>query len=123
MQPHKSDSNRKVLGTRQVNSGTTITSGVTITQKSVVHIDNLHYNCTKDLLNDYLLASDINVLTCFPSKSWLREGEREQVTAFHVCVPAIERSKIMDPQLWSEGVVIRDWKFKKNNNGATAGHS
>jgi len=123
VQPRKSDSNRKVLGTRQANNNTTVTSGVAITQKSVIHIDNLHYNCTKDLLADYLLAADIHVLTCYPSKSWLRDGEREQVTAFRVCVPASERSRIMDPQLWSEGVVLRDWKFKKSNHGATAGHS
>jgi len=37
--------------------------------------------------------------------SW---GEREQVTAFRVCVSANERSKIMDPQLRAHGVVIRD---------------
>ena len=121
VQQRKNDGNRKVLGTRQVNSSTTITSGVPITQKSVVHIDNLHFNCTKDLLADYLLASDIHVLTCSPSKSWLRDKEKEQVTAFRVCVPASERCKIMDPQLWSEGVLLRDWKFKKSNHGASTG--
>ena len=92
-------------------------SGVPIIQKSVIHIDNLHPDCTQALLMDYLLAADVKVLSCYGSKSWLRENERDQVTAFRVCVPASQRHKVFDPQLWSEGVVIRDWKFKKNDHG------
>jgi len=107
---------RKIFGTKS-DGNSTVTSGVPIIQKSVIHIDNLHFDCTKDLLNDYLLAADIKVLTCHPARSWLREGEKEQVTAFRVCVPASERCKVMNPQLWSEGVVLRDWKFKKNIHG------
>jgi len=114
---HSTVNNRKILGTRQ-GSDTSVKSGVTIIQKSVMHVDNLHPDCTPALLKDYLLAADVNVLTCHSSKSWLREGERDQVTAFRLCVPASQRHKIFDPQLWSEGVVIRDWKFKKSNHGA-----
>ena len=114
---HSTVNNRKLLGTRQ-SSDTTVKSGVPIIQKSVIHVDNLHPGCTVALLTDYLLAADINVLTCHASKSWLREDEREKVTAFRVCVPASQRQKMFNPQLWSEGVVIRDWKFKKSNHGA-----
>ena len=114
--------NRKVFGVRQPNSDSAVRAGVSIVQKSVVHIDNLHADCTDALLKDYLTSLEIQVLTCYPSKSWLRaEEERDQVTAFRVCVPVSERYKIFDPQIWSEGVLIRDWKFKKNSHGATSG--
>ena len=59
----------------------------------------------------------MKVLSCFDAKSWLRRDEKEHVTAFHVCVPASDRHKIFDPEMWSEGVVIRDWQFKKAGNG------
>jgi len=52
-----------------------------------VHTDNLDPDCTPALLADYLLAGGVTVLTCYKSKSWLREDERDKVTAFRVCVP------------------------------------
>jgi len=107
---------RKVIGTRS-SSDVSLKPGVSITQKAVVHIDNLDPDCTPALLTDYLLAGGVTVLTCYKSKSWLREDERDKVTAFRVCVPAALRQAIKDPQLWSEGVVIRDWRFKKPQNG------
>ena len=86
--------------------------GVDIIQKAVVHIDNLCSDCTEALLRDYLLSNDIHVLTCYKAKSWLRAEEQDKVTAFRVCVPLTERDKIFDPQMWSEGVIIRNWRFK-----------
>jgi len=83
----------------------------------VVHIDNLDPNCTKALLADYLLAADVEVLPCFNAKSWLRDEEKDQVTAFRVCVPASQWSKMFDPELWFEGVMIREWQFKKADDG------
>jgi hypothetical protein len=56
------------------------------------------------------------VLSCFPSKSWLR-GEKNKANAFRVCIPSAKRQQILDPQLWTEGIVIRDWQFKTINNG------
>ena len=86
-------------------------------QKSVVHIDNLDPDCTQELLKDYLLSADIPVLTCFKAKSWLCEEEKDSVTAFRVCVPSAKRHLVFDPQLWSQGTIIRDWQFKRNQNG------
>ena len=86
-----------------------------IVKKSVVHIDNLDRDCSEALLKDYLLADDISVLSCYKAQSWLRQDEKDEVTAFRVCVPLAQREKLSDPQLWSEGVVIRDWTFKKTN--------
>jgi len=108
---------RKMVGTACIDDHDKLKSGVPIIQKAVVHIDNLDPNCTEALLTDYLLAADIEVLSCYPAKSWLRDAEKDQVTAFRVCVHAKQRCKIFHPELWSEGVVIRDWRFKKTDDG------
>jgi hypothetical protein len=116
---------QKVMGARvdgdTIDSiGAALKPGVHIIKKAVVHIDNLGPDCTEALLQDYLLAADINVLSCYVAKSWLREQERAKVTAFRVCVPLEQRQLILDPQLWSQGVIIRDWLFKKSSNGGHA---
>lgn len=93
---------------------TSVKPGIKIVKKAV---DNLDPNCTQALLMDYLLASDVEVLSCYSAKSWLRGEEKEHVSAFLVCVPASQRHKIFDPDLWSEGVIIREWQFKNSGNG------
>ena len=80
---------------------------VTIVPKAVFHIDNLDPACTVESLTLFLGASGIDVSSCFKTKSWLREEERQGATAFRVCVPAAIRQHVLDPQLWSEGIVIR----------------
>jgi len=103
-----------LVGTARTDEHDKLKSGVLIIKKAVFHTDNLDWNCTQALLTDYLLAADIEVLSCFHAKSWLRDAEKDQVTAFRVCVHAKQRHKLFDPELWSEGVVIRDWRFKKD---------
>jgi len=115
---HKKKS--KLYGTAR-SSDSVIKSGVEIVHKSVVHVDNLDSNCTPELLKDYLLSKDVTVLTCYPTKSWLRDDEKDKVTAFRVCVPADQRNAIMNANIWSDGIVLRDWKFKGKHspqNGA-----
>jgi len=51
---------------------------------ALVHIDNLSPDCTEALLKDYLLSEDVSVLSCYTAKSWLRDEEKEQVSAFRV---------------------------------------
>ena len=114
-----SNRKQKIFGTRKEND-TAVKSGVKIIQKAVVHIDNLHPDCTQALLSDYLIAAGVDVISCYSAKSWLRGDEKEQVTAFRVCVPAAKRYMLFDSQLWSEGVVIRDWQFRNRENGRQA---
>ena len=101
----------KLLGTACVGDNK-IKSGVEIVRKAVIHIDNLDINCSAELLKDYLLSKDISVISCYSTKSWLREGEKDKVTAFRVCVPADCRNAVMDVNIWSKGIVLRDWQFK-----------
>ena len=103
--------NSKMFGTSH-DDNNVIKSGVEIVHKAVVHIDNLDANCSTELLKDYLLSQYINVISCYVSKSWLRDDEKENVTAFRVCVSADHRNKLMDGSIWSKGIILRDWKFK-----------
>jgi len=114
IQSQQYQKNQKVHGNRD-DKDSVLKAGVKITKKSVVHIDNLSSECTEALLKDYLLSADVPVLSCYIAKSWLRQGEREQVSAFRVCVPADSRHLLFDPQLWSQGVIIRDWKFRRQH--------
>jgi len=127
-QPREQAKKSKVFGACK-SKDALLKPGVDIIHKAVVHIDNLSPDCTEALLHDYLLSNDVQVLTCYKAKSWLRVEEWDKVTAFRVCVPLTEREKIFDPQIWSEGVIIRNWRFKnekrdqqpgsiRNNNGA-----
>jgi len=77
------------------------------------------YNDVKvALLNDYLLVNDIQVVSVFKAKSWMKSvEEREQVTAFRVCVPAAQRQMFFDSALWDKGVIVRSWQFKNKHNG------
>jgi len=111
---------QKVVVTRPHSDGTLLKTGVEIVPKSVVHIDNLGPDCTEALLKDYLLSADIPVLTCFKAKSWLRDEEKDKVTAFRVCIPTYHRDLIFDTQLWAQGTIIRDWQFKGKQNGKHA---
>jgi len=48
----------------------------------------------------------------------MRDDEKDHVTAFRVCIPAEPCNNIMDPRIWSNGVVLRDWQFKKKVTAA-----
>jgi len=115
--PHK-----KLFGVADADSGA-VKSGVQIVHKSIVHVDNLHSDCTPALLREYLLSKDIDVISCYSAKSWLKGDDKDNVTAFRVCVHAAQRNAIMDPSIWSKGIILRDWKFKAKTtaqNGALA---
>jgi len=109
---------QKVLGQRQGElNKSSVKAAVTIVKKAVFHIDNLDPECTADSLTVFLSANGIEVLSCFTTKSWLRGDEKNKAGAFRVCVPSAKRQQVLDPQLWTEGIMIRDWQFKNTNNG------
>ncbi|MEZ4977664.1 MAG: hypothetical protein R2772_00005, partial [Chitinophagales bacterium] len=96
-----------------------LSCGVQIVPKAVVHIDNLNKNCTVDSIKTFLTQRNINVLSCFDAKSWLSNDVQEQVTSFRVCVERGCKEALMDVDLWPSGVIIREWRFKpKPSNGS-----
>ena len=97
--------------------------GVNIIKKAVFHVDNLDANCTEETLVAYLKDNNIDVLSCFTSKSWIRDNDKEKVSAFRICVPAAQRQNMLDSEIWPAGVVIRDWKFKGSKTSDNGGQS
>lgn len=109
-------SKQKIVGTKSILDSITVKSGVKIVKKAVVHVDNVNLDCSTDMLSDYLKSSNIEVISCFSAKSWLRESEHNLVSSFRVCVAAGDREKLYSPDLWPQGVVIRDWTFKSKSS-------
>jgi len=84
----------KLFGAARSDKDAGIKPGVEIVRKEVIHVDNLDANCTPELLKDYLLSNDVSVLSCYETKSWLRNTDK--VTAFRVCVKAEHRTVVMN---------------------------
>ena len=108
---------QKIFGTRKENDST-VKSGVKFIRKAVVHIDSLglHPDCTEALLTDYLIAAGVDVISCYSVKSWLRGDEKEQVTAFRVCVlPAAKRYMLFSERELKDrnGVPVRSGPIRK----------
>ena len=76
-----------------------VKSGVTLIRKSVYHVDNVHQECTDSAMNDFLTSQNINVISCFTAKSWLRSSDKDHVCAFRVCIAAEDHDKFMRPSL------------------------
>jgi len=113
--PKKTNSKR-ILGEGAAGEHGNLQSAVQIKRKAVFHVDNLEPTSTTTTVEDHLKKLGIPVLTCFNAKSWMRDDEREQVTAFRVCIPAEYRDRFMDKMSWPKGILITVWKFKTNNN-------
>jgi hypothetical protein len=114
----KNTKRKQVIGTMEPARDSTIKSGIKIVKKAVVHVDNMCADCSPEDLCTFLTTNNIPVLSCFTAKSWLRNSERNQVSAFRVCVEAVLRDKLESPNMWPEGVLIRDWIFKSTKDGS-----
>jgi len=90
----KRKSHKKLFGVAGAGNGAA-KSGVQIISKSVVHVNNLHVNCTPALLQNYLLSRDIDVISCYTATvrlngddkdllSWMLSYLRQE-TLLHAC--------------------------------------
>ena len=119
------DKKRKwqIFGNNAVSADAVVKPGRKLLRKTVLHVDNLSAECTADNLKDFLESANIKVYTCFTAKSWLRSKDKEQskpvdVSAFRVCIDRSSKNDFFTPSLWPECVIIREWKFKKSEDGA-----
>jgi hypothetical protein len=95
-----------------------VKSGISIVKKVVMHVDNTHADCTVDNLTSFLVENNIEVLSCYSAKSWMREAEKSMVAAFRVCIAARCKDTFCDPVLWPRDVIVREWIFKGKQDGA-----
>lgn len=112
----------KGINFKSNNTTSNISAAVKITKKHVFHVDNLSNECSSEDIINFLKSCNVNVLSCFDAKSWMRESASEGslISAFRVCIAADSKELAMDTNLWPSSVVLRDWKFKpkpKPNDG------
>jgi hypothetical protein len=120
-QVQRSNTNRtSFLGTKTVASNGPVKSGVNITHKAILHIDNLDNECSAESLTKFVEELNVKVISCFPSKSWLKDEARDFVRAFRLCIDAKDKAILCSPTYWPSGVVIRDWVFTQNNHNGGA---
>lgn len=109
----RTSSKKKFVG-NNTNTNTGITSAVKIAlyKKSVFHVDNVGADVNVDDIKSFLQGSGVRVETCFTTKTWMHPSNDVEVAAFRLCIHADDKPKLLSPDFWPAGVVIRDWKFK-----------
>jgi hypothetical protein len=110
----------KFLGENKIRSDASLKTAVKIVRKVVLHVDNLSDCCTDVDVKNFLSKNGIEVLSCFPAKSWLRESDTVSVKSFRVCIPVNDEQACTSPSLWPQGVIVREWVFKKTQHGSTS---
>ena len=103
----------KLVGTGIV-SHSKIKAAAVVPKKYIFLLDNI---CADDVISssdvtDYLTSNNIQVLSCFSAKSWVKSRNTVTPSAFRVCVNDVDKSKIMCSSLWPEGVIVKEWVFK-----------
>ena len=111
---HKKTKPKKVVG---ADTGSTTLRSASMNNKirrAVFHVDNIVNDTTESDVVSFLQSKDIEVLTCYPAKSWMKSTTC--CVAVRLCVKAKDKGRVLDPKLWPAGVVIRQWKFAAPHN-------
>ena len=59
--------------------------GVEIVRKMVIYLDNLSNDITEDMIQKHLESLRVSTISYFPSKSWMRDDDKDLVTAMRLC--------------------------------------
>jgi len=111
---------QKVIGcNKSASSG--IKAAKQIQKKFIFHLDNVCSEMPCSEVVAFLADCKVEVLSCFTSKSWVNSSENDQDTchAFRVCVKLDDKSRVLDGALWPQGVIVREWKFKKSSDNGS----
>jgi len=108
-----SGSNIKIVGNKTQTSS--IEAAKSLQRKFIFHLDNVKTDQPCSVIESYLSDNGIEVINCFSAKSWIHTNPDTQDSsyAYRVCVKYEDKSKILDGAFWSNGVVVREWRFKK----------
>ena len=85
-----------------------LVAGVTLIKKSVFHVDNLNESVTVEKIRNHLIKNNINVQSCFSAKTWIKNSESDEISAFRVCIAECDKQKFFNMHIWLESVVIHD---------------
>lgn len=102
-------------------SNTKVASAVEVYKKLVLHVDNVSNAVTCDDLKEFLMEANVKVETCFTVKSWMRNAAELDITSFRLCIRLDDKSAVFDSEFWPKGVIIREWRFKKQTKSSETG--
>jgi hypothetical protein len=83
-------------------------------KKAVYCISNLDSTSDADSIKSFLTNEmDIEILSIFPAKTARNDNNASK--AFRVCIPALDKNKLLDTTKLPYGVVVREWFFKSSD--------
>ena len=78
--------------------------------KAIYRIGNVDPGYTPELLTQYIESLDIRVLSCFDRTS--QNTRYTENKSFRVCIPDVDKEKLLCANSWSVGITISRWVFK-----------
>ena len=66
-------------------------------------------------MENYLEYIGVHVQTCFDRTPLIAKKKNNKV--FRVCIPSIDRDKLLSENNWSRGIIIQQWRFNTDKNG------
>lgn len=99
----------KVVGKLQTDSK--IKASDNVIDKAVFCVSNVCPGYSCDDLRSFLTDNDIQVVSCFDSKTRF-VGTK----SFRVCIAAKDIDRFEQPEMWPENVIVRNWFFKGKPN-------
>jgi hypothetical protein len=108
---------QKVVGINKAQS-LTIKSAKQLQRKFIFHLDNVSGDPPCAEIQSFMEGNGVEVLSCFAAKSWIHYKNEDGNTchAFRVCIKLDDKLKVLDGAFWPEGVLVREWKFKKSSD-------
>ena len=106
-----------VLGRSRI-SASKVVAAKPIRKKSIFCIDNLGTRTVDDITTYVTKELSIEVLSCFEARPRRRRQDREHVItrkAFRLCICEDDRTRLLDPTVWPDSIMISDWFFKSQS--------
>ena len=63
-----------------------------------------------DDIKEFLMSSNFKIESCFPAKSWLRNVDSCDISAFRLCIKLGDKDTVLKPEFWPSGVIVREWR-------------
>ena len=78
---------------------------------TVLYIDNLSKNCTRDDLVSFVTGLSVSVISCYKVTPRHRRGQEpdRNRSAFRLCIPIGSLDVLLDPSVWPDSVTISEW--------------
>ena len=101
---------RKIVGAKVASSSSKLVAATSGPKSWHVFVGGLGKDVVEGDIGE--LLTDVGIKTCEirrlkPTQAWM-----ERSSAFRVSVEATSKDAVMDPAIWPDSVIVRDWFFK-----------